>query len=143
MLRIIMFVHGMLLVFVAWFLHNQVNVFLFNNISLKINIFIGSTPLASYRIVSIEPARSIPSYTSGNVRWFCLVYFLKLYLFVCSRILVRIIYERLGQCKTPVDLGPYGDRDDQQVFVQKVVPFETNQIYVRFCSTGISIFCIK
>ena len=34
------------------------------------------------------------------------------------------------------DLGPYGDRDDQQVFVQKVVPFETNQIYVRFCSTG-------
>jgi BTB/POZ domain-containing protein KCTD3 len=32
--------------------------------------------------------------------------------------------------------GPYGDRDDQQVFVQKVVPFETNQIYVRFCSTG-------
>jgi len=33
-------------------------------------------------------------------------------------------------------LGPYGDRDDQQVFVQKVVPFETNQIYVRFCSTG-------
>lgn len=35
-----------------------------------------------------------------------------------------------------MDLGPYGDRDDQQVFVQKVVPFETNQIYVRFCSTG-------
>ena len=38
-------------------------------------------------------------------------------------------------------LGPYGDRDDQQVFVQKVVPFETNQIYVRFCSTGTMMMC--
>lgn len=27
----------------------------------------GSTPLASYRIVSLEPARSIASYTTGNV----------------------------------------------------------------------------
>ena len=39
-------------------------------------------------------------------------------------------------CSEGTYLGPYGDRDDQQVFVQKVVPFETNQIYVRFCSTG-------
>ncbi len=38
------------------------------NIWLKINVFVGSTPLASYRIVSIEPARSIASYTAGNVR---------------------------------------------------------------------------
>ncbi|CAF3496126.1 unnamed protein product [Rotaria socialis] len=67
----------------------------------------GSTPLASYRIVSIEPARSIASYTSGN------------------------------------DIGPYGDRDDQQVFVQKVVPFETNQIYVRFCSTGKRVAIVR
>ena len=41
-----------------------------------------------------------------------------------------------GDMELCMDLGPYGDRDDQQVFVQKVVPFETNQIYVRFCSTG-------
>ncbi|CAF2079937.1 unnamed protein product [Rotaria magnacalcarata] len=67
----------------------------------------GSTPLASYRIVSIEPARSIASYTSGN------------------------------------DIGPYGDRDDQQVFVQKVVPLETNQIYVRFCSTGKRVAIVR
>ncbi|CAF1066191.1 unnamed protein product [Adineta steineri] len=67
----------------------------------------GSTPLASYRIVSIEPARSIASYTAGN------------------------------------DIGPYGDRDDQQVFVQKVVPFETNQIYVRFCSTGKRVAVVR
>ncbi|XP_043931793.1 BTB/POZ domain-containing protein KCTD3-like isoform X2 [Protopterus annectens] len=31
--------------------------------------------------------------------------------------------------------GPYGERDDQQVFVQKVVP-DTSQIFVRLCSTG-------
>ncbi|CAF4702406.1 unnamed protein product [Rotaria sp. Silwood1] len=67
----------------------------------------GSTPLASYRVVSIEPARSIASYTAGN------------------------------------DIGPYGDRDDQQVFVQKVVPFETNQIYVRFCSTGRRVAIVR
>jgi hypothetical protein len=67
----------------------------------------GSTPLASYRIVSIEPARSIASYTAGN------------------------------------DIGPYGDRDDQQVFVQKVVPFETDQIYVRFCSTGRRVAVVR
>ena len=41
------------------------------------------------------------------------------------------------------DLGPYGDRDDQQVFVQKVVPFETNQIYVRFCSTGRRVAIVR
>ena len=38
---------------------------------------LGSTPLASYRIVSIEPARSIGSYTAGNVRYlfFTLLHF--------------------------------------------------------------------
>ena len=31
--------------------------------------------------------------------------------------------------------GPFGERDDQQVFVQKVVP-ETDQLYIRLSSTG-------
>jgi len=31
--------------------------------------------------------------------------------------------------------GPFGDRDDQQVFVQKIVP-DTNQLHVRLSSTG-------
>ncbi len=42
-----------------------------------------------------------------------------------------------------INLGPFGDRDDQQVFVQKVVPFETNQIYVRFCSTGRRVAVVR
>ncbi len=31
--------------------------------------------------------------------------------------------------------GPYGERDDQQVLVQKVVP-ETDQVFVRLASNG-------
>lgn len=32
-------------------------------------------------------------------------------------------------------LGPYGEQDDQQVFIQKVVP-ETNQLFIRLSSNG-------
>ena len=38
-------------------------------------------------------------------------------------------------------LGPYGERDDQQVFVQKVVP-ETDQVFVRLASNGKRYFII-
>ena len=33
------------------------------------------------------------------------------------------------------DPGPYGDKDDQQLFIQKVIP-ETDQLFVRLCATG-------
>eukprot|EP00117_Sycon_ciliatum_P036086 scpid52615/ scgid2444/ BTB/POZ domain-containing protein KCTD3 len=33
------------------------------------------------------------------------------------------------------DIGPFGDHDDQQVFLQSVVP-ESNELYVRLSSTG-------
>lgn len=32
-------------------------------------------------------------------------------------------------------IGPYGEQDDQQVFIQKVVP-ETNQLFIRLSSNG-------
>ena len=32
-------------------------------------------------------------------------------------------------------LGPFGERDDQQVFIQKLVP-DTDHVIVRFSSTG-------
>ncbi|KAH6926163.1 hypothetical protein HPB50_015391 [Hyalomma asiaticum] len=38
--------------------------------------------------------------------------------------------------------GPYGEQDDEQVFIQKVVP-ETDQLYVRFASSGKRICVIK
>lgn len=59
----------------------------------------GSTPLASFKILSLEETESHGSYSSGN------------------------------------DIGPFGERDDQQVFIQKVVPI-TNKLYVRLSSTG-------
>jgi BTB/POZ domain-containing protein KCTD3 len=31
--------------------------------------------------------------------------------------------------------GPYGEQDDEQVFVQKVVS-ETDKLFVRYASTG-------
>lgn len=37
-------------------------------------------------------------------------------------------------CTSPTP-GPYGERDDQQVFVQKVVP-SASQLFVRLSSTG-------
>lgn len=59
----------------------------------------GSTPLASFKILSLEEAESHGSYSSGN------------------------------------DIGPFGERDDQQVFIQKVIPI-TNKLFVRLSSTG-------
>lgn len=32
-------------------------------------------------------------------------------------------------------VGPFGERDDQQVFIQKVIPI-TNKLFVRLSSTG-------
>ncbi|CAL8245034.1 unnamed protein product [Lota lota] len=59
----------------------------------------GSTPLASFKILSLEETESHSSYCSGN------------------------------------DIGPFGERDDQQVFIQKVIPI-TNKLFVRLSSTG-------
>ncbi|XP_058385336.1 SH3KBP1-binding protein 1 isoform X3 [Diceros bicornis minor] len=40
-----------------------------------------------------------------------------------------------GGCSAGNDIGPYGERDDQQVFIQKVVP-SASQLFVRLSSTG-------
>ncbi|XP_072919856.1 SH3KBP1-binding protein 1 [Hemitrygon akajei] len=59
----------------------------------------GSTPLASFKILSLEDL-------DGH-----------------------------GGCSAGLDIGPFGDRDEEQVFIQKVVP-DTNQLFVRLSSTG-------
>ncbi|KAK3742239.1 hypothetical protein QZH41_009025 [Actinostola sp. cb2023] len=66
----------------------------------------GSTPLASFNVVSLEETETHPSYSAGN------------------------------------SLGPFGDRDDQQVFIQKIVP-DTDQVHVRLSSTGKRICTIR
>lgn len=59
----------------------------------------GSTPMASFKIISLEEMESYIGYVSGN------------------------------------DCGPFGEQDDEQVFVQKVVP-ETDKLFVRLASNG-------
>jgi hypothetical protein len=66
----------------------------------------GSTPLSSFKIVTIDALDAPSSYSAGN------------------------------------DIGPFGEREDQQVFIQKVVPY-TDQLFVRLSSTGKRICTIK
>lgn len=66
----------------------------------------GSTPLASFNVVSLEAQDCHPSLLAGNV------------------------------------IGPFGERDDQQVFIQKLVP-DTDYVIVRFSSTGKRICTIR
>ncbi|KAG9340533.1 hypothetical protein JZ751_021353, partial [Albula glossodonta] len=40
-----------------------------------------------------------------------------------------------GGCSAGTEIGPYGERDDQQVFIQRVVP-DTDKVYVRLSSNG-------
>ncbi|KAL3874699.1 hypothetical protein ACJMK2_037674 [Sinanodonta woodiana] len=66
----------------------------------------GSTPLASFKVISLEELDPHFSYTVGN------------------------------------DFGPFGEQDDQQVFIQKVVP-ETDQLFIRLSSNGKRVCVIK
>ncbi|KAG8230985.1 hypothetical protein J437_LFUL003943 [Ladona fulva] len=66
----------------------------------------GSTPVASFKIVSLDEVEPNISYAAGN------------------------------------DCGPYGEQDDEQVFVQKVVP-ETDQLFVRLASNGKRVCVIR
>ncbi|XP_043501074.1 BTB/POZ domain-containing protein KCTD3 isoform X1 [Polistes fuscatus] len=66
----------------------------------------GSTPEASFKIVSLEAVEPCVSYYAGN------------------------------------DFGPFGEQDDEQVFVQKVVP-ETDQLFVRLASNGKRVCVIQ
>lgn len=58
----------------------------------------GSTPKASFKIVSLEAIEPCVSAAAN-------------------------------------DCGPFGEQDDEQVFVQKVVP-DTDQLFVRLASNG-------
>ncbi|KAL0271207.1 UNVERIFIED_CONTAM: hypothetical protein PYX00_008377 [Menopon gallinae] len=59
----------------------------------------GSTPVASFKIISLEETESYVGYVSAN------------------------------------DCGPFGEQDDEQIFVQKVVP-ESDKLFVRLASNG-------
>lgn len=66
----------------------------------------GSTPVASFKIVSLEEVEPYVSYAAGN------------------------------------DCGPFGEQDDVQVFIQKVVP-DTPDLFVRLASNGKRVCVIR
>uniref|UniRef100_A0A1B6E3M3 BTB/POZ domain-containing protein KCTD3 n=1 Tax=Clastoptera arizonana TaxID=38151 RepID=A0A1B6E3M3_9HEMI len=66
----------------------------------------GSTPVASFKILSLEEVEPYVSYAAGN------------------------------------DCGPFGEQDDEQVFVQKLVP-ETPELFVRLASNGKRVCIIR
>uniref|UniRef100_A0A0A9Y2Y0 BTB/POZ domain-containing protein KCTD3 n=2 Tax=Lygus hesperus TaxID=30085 RepID=A0A0A9Y2Y0_LYGHE len=66
----------------------------------------GSTPVASFKILSLEEMESTAGYSVGN------------------------------------DFGPFGEQDDEQVFVQKVVP-ETSELFIRLASNGKRVCVIR
>ncbi|XP_020706561.2 BTB/POZ domain-containing protein KCTD3 isoform X2 [Athalia rosae] len=66
----------------------------------------GSTPEASFKIVSLDAVEPCISHNAGN------------------------------------DFGPFGEQDDEQVFVQKVVP-DTDQLFVRLASNGNRVCVIE
>ncbi|ELU16021.1 hypothetical protein CAPTEDRAFT_121615 [Capitella teleta] len=66
----------------------------------------GSTPIASFKVASIDDINPQVGYSAGN------------------------------------DIGPFGERDEQQVFVQKVVS-ETDQLFIRLSSSGKRVCVIR
>lgn len=88
----------------------------------------GSTPLASFKIVTIDALDSPISYSSGND--------------IGSLFSFINIYYKILTKLTNFKTGPFGERDNHQVFIQKVVPY-TDQLFVRLSSTGKRICTIK
>ncbi|EFA07111.1 BTB/POZ domain-containing protein KCTD3 isoform X2 [Tribolium castaneum] len=66
----------------------------------------GSTPEASFKIVSLEAVEPSISHATSN------------------------------------DCGPFGEQDDEQVFIQKIVP-DADQLFVRLASNGRRVCVIK
>lgn len=66
----------------------------------------GSTPEASYKVVSLESVETNNTYLAGN------------------------------------DFGPFGEQDDEQLMIQKVVP-DTDKLFVRLASKGDRVCVIK
>lgn len=79
--------------------YSHVRTWIVNRFRGMISTQPGSTPMASFKIISLEETESYIGYIAGN------------------------------------DCGPFGEQDDEQVFVQKVVP-ETDKLFVRLASNG-------
>ena len=88
----------------------------------------GSTPLASFKVVSLERSEPHPSFASGNMLGKNLTTLIMFCIPLES-------YSEVWCTYVAIFLGPFGERDDQQIFVQKVVP-DSDHLFIRLVSTG-------
>ena len=95
----------------------------------------GSTPLSSFKIVSLE--EEVPSLSASQS-------------IINQSVNQSPINQSINQTiKVPSltashgnDIGPYGDQDDELVFIQKLVP-ETDVLTVRLASRGTRVAEVK
>ena len=86
-----------------------------------INTQPGSVALASFKLITFEDSDPPPHYYPGNN---------------FGTLPLHPFYLTSGHvCLFDAILGPFGERDDTQVFVQKLVP-NTDQLIVRLASDG-------
>ncbi|KAL1513051.1 hypothetical protein ABEB36_002530 [Hypothenemus hampei] len=78
----------------------------------------GSTPEASFKIVALEAAEPTAGVLGGTISGLA------------------------SASLAGNDFGPFGEQDDEQVFVQKVVP-DADQLFVRLASNGKRVCVIK
>lgn len=86
----------------------------------------GSTPEASFKVTSIATTNEFESIDFGA------------HLQIVSLEAVDSTYSY----SAGNDFGPFGEQDDEQIFVQKVVP-DTDQLYVRLAANGERVCLIR
>ena len=100
----------------------------------------GSMPVASFKVASIEDIEPHMNYHAGNDIGISVCVCVCACLCVCEKDLITdsqlddVVFGELILILLWC-LGPYGEKDDQQLFIQKIVP-ETDQLFVRLSSNG-------
>lgn len=94
----------------------------------------GSTPLTSFKILSLDDVDGHGGCSAGTEIGEGAAMLLSPQVHDPERRLFGTVSEENDRRVSLVS-GPYGERDDQQVFIQRVVP-DTDKLYVRLSSNG-------
>ena len=101
----------------------------------------GSTSISSFKILSLEECHdqpffrnhNVPTQTFSNNRLSSYSGLIRQSVYGSNRTLSGINW--CSSSSQSHDCGPFGEQDDEQVFVQRVIP-ETNSLFVRAASNG-------
>jgi len=86
----------------------------------------GSTPVSSFKVLSLDEHSDGHSGSSSGPTPSRID---------CGNNLFQFKKSNLYKLLKFNSIGPYGEQDDEQLFVQQVVP-DSDQLYVRLASTG-------